>query len=450
MLNTAVTRKQVTQAKRNNEKKQNNKQEITKTLEGVLINNHIKNEPPKQITIDEICDTLLLTQNAQQEKSKSENKKEVKSFNSKKALLPLLIGVGATFLGTAGLSFIVKKNSKNIVKKYCEQLPPIAHNMNIPEEPQLAIYELLRNPSPRNVIGAGAVFLFSGLTIAAKNFVDGIKEIWIKKQEADIERDLQENLIEVEASAFSGKLQAVNSYLKDSATYFKTIFKEEATSKNNANFKGKKEKIKKEEVNSPAKEDNEKKKYLGILAVGTFALGCAALGKITFSNLRKTCAEMDKFAKDAVEEGIKQGKIFSDASSGLSGDAGLISYYSYLNEPRGHLYNWVLNPENTFLKNIFISFAATGAIGYIFKQGMDAIKSVGIAKENSKTELDLKKRLVDVEVKNFKAKKLSAIQPLMEEFKNRVANGEKSEEELKQFAENILFEIKNGPPYVYS
>ena len=111
---------------------------------------------------------------------------------------------------------------------------------------------------------------------------------------------------------------------------------------------------------------------------------------------------------------------------------------------------WVLNPENTFLKNIFISFAATGAIGYIFKQGMDAIKSVGIAKENSKTELDLKKRLVDVEVKNFKAKKLSAIQPLMEEFKNRVANGEKSEEELKQFAENILFEIKNGPPYVYS
>ena len=225
MLNTAVTRKQVTQAKRNNEKKQNNKQEITKTLEGVLINNHIKNEPPKQITIDEICDTLLLTQNAQQEKSKSENKKEVKSFNSKKALLPLLIGVGATFLGTAGLSFIVKKNSKNIVKKYCEQLPPIAHNMNIPEEPQLAIYELLRNPSPRNVIGAGAVFLFSGLTIAAKNFVDGIKEIWIKKQEADIERDLQENLIEVEASAFSGKLQAVNSYIKDIATYFKKIFK---------------------------------------------------------------------------------------------------------------------------------------------------------------------------------------------------------------------------------
>ncbi len=450
MLNTAVTRKQVTQTKRNNEKKQNNKQEITKTLEGVLVNNHIKNEPPKQITIDEICDTLLLTQNTQEIGTKETKEKENKSFNYKKVLLPLLIGVGATFLGTAGLSFMVKKNSKNIVKKYCEQLPPIAHNMNIPEEPQLAIYELLRNPSPRNVIGAGAVFLFSGLTIAAKNFVDGIKEIWIKKQEADIERDLQENLIEVEASAFSGKLQAVNSYLRDSATYFKTIFKEEGNSKGNTNFKGKKETKEKEEINSLAKENSKKKKYLGILAVSTFALACAALGKITFSNLRKTCTEMDKFAKDTVEEGIKQGKIFSDASSGLSGDAGLISYYSYLNEPRGHLYNWILNPENTFLKNIFISFAATGAIGYIFKQGMDAIKSVSIARENSKTELDLKKRLVEVEVENFKAKKISAIQPLMNEFKSRVKSGKKSEEELKQFAENILFEIKNGPPYVYS
>ena len=187
-----------------------------------------------------------------------------------------------------------------------------------------------------------------------------------------------------------------------------------------------------------------------IAGLGAFAVACGILGKITFSNLRKTCTEMDNFAHEVVEEGLKEGKIFSNASSGLSGDAGLISYYSYLNEPRGHLYNWILNPKNTFLKNIFLSFTAVSAIGYLFKQGMDAIKTVSIAKENSKTELNLKKRLVEVEIENFKAKKTSAIEPLMNEFRRKVASGEKSEKELKQFAENILFEIKNGPPYVYS
>lgn len=456
MLNTTVTRKQVAQTQRTGAKKQNEK-EITKTLEGVLVNNHIKNDDARQITIDEICDTLLLTQNNETLKKK-EGKQEKESFDYKKALTPLLIGVGATFGAAVGLSFLIKKNSKNIVKKYCEELPPIAHNMNIPEEPHLTVYELLRNPSPRNIIGAGAVFLFSGLTIAGKNFVDGIKEIWIKKQEADIERDLQENLIEVEADAFSGKLDVVNTYLKDSANYFKKIFNEQTSSKGETLktdllFQGKKnakteEKEKSKKAGATSKKD--KKKYLGILGLGAFALGCFALGKLTFSNLRKTCKEMDDFASKTVEEGIKQGKIFSEASSGLSGDAGLISFYSYLNEPRGHLYNWILNPENTFLKNIFLSFTAVSATGYVFKQAMDAMKAVGIAKENSKTELDLKKRLVEVEVENFKAKKTSAVQPLINEFKNKAEKGKKTEEELKEFAENVLYEIKNGPPYVYS
>ncbi|MBQ3102632.1 hypothetical protein IJC60_06495 [bacterium] len=446
MLNTAVTKKQIAQTKRTQEKKQAEKKEISKTLEGVLVNNHIKNDEPKQVTIDEICDTLLLTRN--NEKTKNTEKEKAESFNYKKTLIPLLIGVGVTFGAACGLSFIVRKNSKNILKKYCEELPPIAHNMNIPEEPHLAVYELLRNPSPRNILGAGAVFLFSGLTISAKNFVDGIKEIWIKKREANIERDLQENLIEVEANAFSGKLQSVNSYLKDSANYFKTIFKEQ--DEKNLKFKGKEKEKENKSVQIDTKKNSDKKKYMQIAGLGAFAVACGILGKITFSNLRKTCTEMDKFAKDTVEEGIKQGKIFSNASSGLSGDAGLISYYSYLNEPRGHLYNWILNPENTFLKNIFLSFTAVSAIGYLFKQGMDAIKTVSIAKENSKTELNLKKRLVEVEIENFKAKKTSAIEPLMNEFRRKVASGEKSEKELKQFAENILFEIKNGPPYVYS
>ena len=63
--------------------------------------------------------------------------------------------------------------------------------------------------------------------------------------------------------------------------------------------------------------------------------------------------------------------------------------------------------------------------------------------------LDLQKRLVSTELRNFKAKKESAIEPLCEEFFTQKAQG-KSSEELKTIADNILFEIKNGPPFVYS
>ena len=57
---------------------------------------------------------------------------------------------------------------------------------------------------------------------------------------------------------------------------------------------------------------------------------------------------------------------------------------------------------------------------------------------------------VDVEIKNFKSKKESAINPLIENFDKQVKEGKKSKEELKQIADNILFETKNGPPYVYA
>ena len=92
----------------------------------------------------------------------------------------------------------------------------------------------------------------------------------------------------------------------------------------------------------------------------------------------------------------------------------------------------------------------SSAIGYLFKQGMDAIKEATVIKENAKTELNLRKRLVDVEIRNFKAKKESAIQPLIDNFYKQASNGTKSKEELKQLADNILTEIKNGPPYVYT
>ena len=81
---------------------------------------------------------------------------------------------------------------------------------------------------------------------------------------------------------------------------------------------------------------------------------------------------------------------------------------------------------------------------------MDAAKEVTVIKENAKTELDLRKRLVDVEIENFKSKKESAIMPLVDNFTKQANEGNKTKQELKQLADNILMETKNGPPYVYN
>ena len=89
------------------------------------------------------------------------------------------------------------------------------------------------------------------------------------------------------------------------------------------------------------------------------------------------------------------------------------------------------------------------AVGYAGKLTGDAIKEVQVKKINAQTELDLQKRLVSTELRNFKAKKDAAITPLVEEFYKQKEAG-KSKEELKVIADNILYEIKNGAPFVYS
>ena len=96
-------------------------------------------------------------------------------------------------------------------------------------------------------------------------------------------------------------------------------------------------------------------------------------------------------------------------------------------------------------------FAITGVSGASYVGGVagEAIKDVQVKKYNAKTELDLQRRLVSTELKNFKSNKDSAIQPLCDEFFAQKRKG-KPVSELKVMADNILLEIKNGPPFVYS
>ena len=125
------------------------------------------------------------------------------------------------------------------------------------------------------------------------------------------------------------------------------------------------------------------------------------------------------------------------------------SFSSFVDDYRAFFYNMLIEPENKQFQQLFYGTTALAAISYGGKVLGDAIKEVQVKKINAQTELDLQNRLVSTELRNFKAKKDAAIKPLIDEFYVKVDDG-KSKEQLKTIAENILLEIKNGPPFVYS
>ncbi len=461
------------------------------TLRGYLLNNNIKKDSKDVLSdLDKVSNGLLIT-DIKPIETNFDKKEE--NFNSAKILKPLAFLSSATIIGVVLISMLLKGYSKKLLNK-ADLIQPedLARNMNIVEEPEFAMFRALRDPNKKNILGLLGVGLMSGFTLGAKNFVDGYKEIWIKKQECDINRNFQKELIDVETKEFSGKLNVVNSILKNSSDYFKEIFSKKETA---IPFKGKKDENKTQNKNQTLKK--------GMLLAGGI-LASVALAFFTFKNYQKTINNLDKYeekfknklidsdkleifsiedkkealkrlkevlistkaSNKTIEEDvrkiknitpqeieqfiqeIKDAHIFSNADKAIYGTSGKIQYYCYINDNRGHLYNWILNPENKFNKYLFIALSAISSIGYISKSAIDAIKNVTVTKENSKSELNLRKNLVEIEIENFKAKKLSAIKPLIDDFNYKLQQG-KSNEELGQIAQNILIEIKNGPPYVY-
>ncbi len=482
--------------------KENKKTNETNAIQGVLLNNYIKEKKQENFdSFDYISTQLLIPENIKPEENKlSEDINN--SFDIKKAIKPIAIATGTTLASIIGISFFMKGYSKAISKEAGIIIPPdLARNINIIEEPHFAMYRALRDPNAKNIFGLIGVGLMSAITVCAKNFAQGVKEIWIKKQNCNIEHDLQKNLINIEAETFSGKLKVVNTLLIETTNYFKSVLSEngdrETNFKSFLNFKGKNE----ENENKESKKLNTKT-ILGIIAATS---GLVALCFGLYKNFQKTATNLnsfyDKFEDkkikieieqainennkenaikkltailktiNAKEETIKNNlsrikditsdeidkttkeiqnaQIYAQAPEALGGISEKIQYYCYINEERGHLYNWILNPENKFNKYIFLSFCAISATGYVLKNTAEALKDVMVGRENSKSELNLRKQLVKIEIDNFKAKKLSAINPMLENFKYQAQKG-KSKQELKELAEAILIEIKNGPPYVYS
>ncbi len=451
----------------------NQKKNNLSTQEGVLVNNFYKPD----CNFNEICDSLIISSNAQAPKELMEPPQ-----SKEKSLLPisaLALGVMGTI---AGLTYFISRNTKalaNTDKK--EVLPTLTRHVALNEETHQAIYRMVRNPNRQTILAGSGVLALTATAFMGKTFFDGFKEVWVKKKEADIQKNLQENLIAVETQTFSGKMSIIRNMLSERTAEFGKAL----------SFGYSQDLKQKEKENNAGYIALGLATFGGILALGFLSIKNLTKGKkyLEESNraLRNTIPEIiEKSTKDTMEEDkeilrgiftalgtpkkyIKENlpklkwdqaeiKSFEDelmtatakVDRAMGGDGtDKPTYYSHVDDYRAHLYNYLLDTDNKQFKQLFFGIAGITAIGYAGKLTGDAIKEVQVKKINAQTELDLQKRLVSTELRNFKAKKDSAINPLVEEFYKQKDAG-KPQEELKVIADNILYEIKNGAPFVYS
>lgn len=473
-----------------------------KTREGVIVNTFIKGEEDtfsRPLNLDDTRDSLIISDSVNLPKQLNENK-----TNPQKSLLPisaLAVGVMGIF---AGVSMFVKRNAK-ITNEIAKEkwITSFTRNISINEESVQAIVQMVQNPNIKTVRAGLGVLTLTAMAFMGKTFIDGFKDVWVKKREADIQKNLQEQLIAVETRSFSGKMQIIRNSLSEKTKLFsKYITDSEPVEQPFGMFKS----VKDISFGKSKPSDNEKTSAVKffMLGVGTLAsiVGLALFSlknlqsgsKETSKFIQKTMQDMETIAKLSTSKNKsfvqnylenmgqfisikrsdleavvsktswkdKEKKHFVDyvmnkintstvkVNPNIGGDGTQKpSFSSFVDDYRAFFYNMLIEPENKQFQQLFYGTTALAAISYGGKVLGDAIKEVQVKKINAQTELDLQNRLVSTELRNFKAKKDAAIKPLIDEFYAKVDDG-KSREQLKTIAENILLEIKNGPPFVYS
>lgn len=471
------------------------KKNLDATQEGVIVNSCIKDE---NCNISEVYDTMVISDNAKLPDKIYENKSR-----KDKSLAPISLIATGVMATMVILTAIVKKSAAvnfdpntNPLKK----LPSLTRNLAVNEETHQAIYQMIQCPNQKTILAGAGVLAISAMAFMGKMFLDGFKDVWVKKREADIQKNLQENLIAVETQSFSGKIQIIRSMLADKAREFNEYLNKKPSIP--SVFKSFDS-----HLNFTSDTKNPKENNLGYFALGTLTLGAVVgFGFFAMKNLRiskksldgyisavqkriseyvetstdksivtdkivlkdmltkidarasyakeelsklkwKNEEEKEKFIEQMVEE-CSRSTIKVNENIGGSGTP-RPALYSHVNDYRAFFYNWLLETDNVLFRNIFIGITSVTAFSYGGSVLGEAIKEIQVKKMNAQTELELQKRLVSTELRNFKAKKDSAINPLTEEFYAQLKNG-KPKEELKTIAENILYEVKNGPPFVYS
>lgn len=469
--------------------------------EGKIVNAFVKDP---LLSLDETYDTLVISHEGVDLPDKVYEKEEKKD----KTLL-YLAGISTGAMGLiGGFTMMIKNFSKKKFESTQEYLlPGITRNHCINDEIHQSIFSMIQSPNRRTILASLGVITLSSMAFLGKTFIDGFRDVWVKKREADIQKNLQENLIAVETQSFAGKIQIIRSMLSTKAQGFASSLGETSA----LAFEGKKS----------DKKDDSKIDTLPLIATGVLTLtSILALGYYAMRNIRKseefikkglenTRTGLDSVIKDfnagkpinkveghngevltgidaykhvienmlesiyakpsEIEEYINKmnlpevekekfikhlklsmNQATEKVNSAIGGSGrNKITYFSHVNDYLSFFYDWLMNPKNPQFKNLFFGISGISALAYGGKTASEAVKDVQVKKYNADTELNLQKRLVSTELRNFKAKKESAIEPLCEEFEFRKQAGA-TPEELKVIADNILFEVKNGPPFVYS
>ena len=482
---------------------ENQRKQAQTLRQGVLVDNVINSHP----ILNEVCDSLVISDKVV-DQNDIVNQYSTKRPNSKNPLIPLCLSSIGLFGLLSTATYGIKKIADYKVKSDAWlQLPEIARNVNLNNEKHFVTYAAIQNPNVKTALGAAGVFVLASAAFIAKNCVDGFKEIWVKRKEAEIQRNLQEKLIAVETQAFAGKIEINRNLMSENAQLFENALKKRNKNclpqafKKLINFCAQKNKP--NEVNN--KNTDPSKPFTFFLGAFT-AAAMTGLTYLSLKNLQKTTKVISKHKDDtlnALNKYIKNSKQFKtedlsalkaniillhpnkkefyDIMEGLksklnpaefkvlktdiqreveklsqtppSNFAGTPSvkpsYFSYIDDYNGHFYNWLVNFDSPFLAALFCGIAGVSSGSYVGTRAIEAIKEVQVKKMNANIELELQKQLVEVELKNYASKKRAAIAPLVEEFNSKKAAG-KDKTELKNMATNILFEIKNGPPYIYS
>ena len=463
----------------------------TETREGVLVNNFINND---NVNLEDTCDTLVISKSTRMPSRLYE-------INNppEKSIIPIS-AIAIAVMGTiALLSAFVKRNTRINLKITDEKrLPATTRNVALNEETHQALYQMIQSPTRKTIHAGIGVLTLSAMAFMGKTFFDGFKDVWVKKREADIQKNMQEQLINIETQSFAGKIQITRSMLSEKAKEFEKYLSDDREKilpnfGKHLNFTGKN--------NGKAEKNSFEYFLLGAGTVGAIiGLGFLSLKnlsksknllenyvnnrknliKILVKNSTAETKENDKKLLEAYFQSIdadedtintylkslkwdktdideftqrliKKAKTSTTKVNETIGGDGTPkpTFYSHVDDYRAFFYNWLLDTDNKQFKQLFFGITGLTALSYGGKLFGDAIKEVQVKKMNAQTEVDLQNRLVSTELRNFKSKKEAAIQPLVDEFYKQAQNG-KPKEELKVIADNILFEIKNGPPFVYS
>ena len=469
------------------------------TKEGVLVNSYVKDE----YDLANSKNTYMISDKVDMPEALYQDNKIID-----KKLIPL----SAIALGVMGAVTIITafaRRSAKIAQELAPEkwLPAVTRNVNLSKETSQIIYQMIQSPNKKTFIAGSGVLALSAMAFMGKTFFDGYKDIWVKRKEANIQKNLQENLVSVETKAFSGKMQIIRSMLSKYTADFEKYLSSDGETTTFQNFE---KKYKFPVAFTSNKEKNKNKTNPGNVALGILTtLGIIGLGFLSLKNLTKSKYHLQEGlnkAKNAIKEIVKTSSEDTKEAdknnlehmfTTLTGSNGLEEFIteqvnslkwnsqeekseflkkilsklktsttkvnpniggdgtpkpafnSFVDDYKAFFYNWLIDTENPQFKQLFIGITGITALSYGGKLAGDALKEVQVKKINAETELELQNRLISTELRNFKSKKDAAIKPLINEFYNQVDKG-RSKDELKTMAENILFEIKNGPPYVYS